>query len=741
MVALGGMFLLAIFGDLRALTSSSETVASVSGAVTAASAALDNSMRRAESYNVWTPAPIADIPPADAQPAEILPAEAQLSMEDSRSSALPPNLEGHAEEPVPSSKFGFYLHVFADPAAVIHQVRQVKQNFPDSPVYVMSDGGLDFSNMCKREKCIFTLCPPANDRWHPWPFFRRLYDAALSLNTEFIIMLEPDNTLHGPVKRLPQDDAGGVHVPKRSFRFAEHVEKLAQNRAPGFQWSAESMQAGLCGGAYFRTEAVLDAFSDENMMRIDWNLLGESVDKEIFSSDFAMQYALAARGWRVGIWEEVAQMDKDKEVPLTGSRDAAFRHYCSCYPGGKPTYNLKLRPEDEDLFAPAPAEYTVPNSNCQLCYNLDRYVENWGSPKCTNRLPFSYSQKLMDTYHPELKSKPCELPFLCKPQQALPNSVHDSKYGFYLHVYADPAAVIFQVRQLRKHFPTSPIYVMSDGGMDFSPLCEQQGCTFKLCPPANDRWHPWPFFRRLYDAAESLNTEYVIMLEPDNTIHGPIKREPKHDAGGIYVQDRSFGLVDYVEKLAKARVPGFKWSRKAMSAGLAGGAYFRREAILDALSDENMMKLDWNMLGEQATKEIYSSDFAMQYAFAARGWQIEPWEETAQMDKNKDIPLTGPKDASFRHYCSCYPGGKPTYNIKLKKEDEKLVRQQPEKYQQTNSVCQLCYNRSRYVALWGTTDCTNKLPFQYSNLLMERYHPEVLKGKCELPWLCERPKR
>ena len=29
------------------------------------------------------------------------------------------------------------------------------------------------------------------------------------------------------------------------------------------------------------------------------------------------------------------------------------------------------------------------------------------------------------------------------------------------HVYADPAAVIFQVRQLRKFFPGSPIYVMS----------------------------------------------------------------------------------------------------------------------------------------------------------------------------------------------------------------------------------------------------------------------------------------
>ena len=31
-------------------------------------------------------------------------------------------------------------------------------------------------------------------------------------------------------------------------------------QAPGFQWSAESMQAGLCGGAYFRTEAVLDSW-------------------------------------------------------------------------------------------------------------------------------------------------------------------------------------------------------------------------------------------------------------------------------------------------------------------------------------------------------------------------------------------------------------------------------------------------------------------------------------------------
>ena len=46
------------------------------------------------------------------------------------------------------------------------------------------------------------------------------------------------------------------------------------------------------------------------------------------------------------------------------------------------------------------------------------------------------------------------------------------------------------------------------------------GCLFKLCPPANDRWHPWPFLHRLREgtlalvAAASIDT--VVYLEPDN---------------------------------------------------------------------------------------------------------------------------------------------------------------------------------------------------------------------------------
>ena len=99
-----------------------------------------------------------------------------------------------------------------------------------------------------------------------------------------------------------------------------------------------------------------------------------------------------------------------------------------------------------------------------------------------------------------------------------------------------------------------------------------------------------------------------------------------------------------------------------VKAGLCGGSYYRREAILDALSDERVAEIDWmprckllacfvtvsshhwwlirlaklrNYLGEKFSKEIYSSDFALQYALAARGWTIMPWEEAAQMHNDK----------------------------------------------------------------------------------------------------------
>ncbi|CAL1146351.1 unnamed protein product [Cladocopium goreaui] len=808
-------------------------------------------------------------PTLTASVAEVVPAvpavPSQESNSDLQSTAAPEALSVQATTVEPTrapdrSQYGFYLHVHGHPAAVIHQVREVKKWFPGSPIHVMSDGNMDFGALCALENCSFVLCPPANDRWHPWPFLRRLYDAAVILKSEFVILLEPDNTIHGRIKATPEFDAGGLRVKERSFAGAEYVQNLARERQPGFKWTRENQEAGLCGGSYYRSAAVLDAFSDENVAKIDWNMLGEKFSKEIYSSDFAMQFALAARGYTIMPWNESAQMHQDKEIPLSGPKDAAFRHYSG--PVGKPTYELKLQKEDSKLAKERPAKYQGKDPNCQVCYSFQRYVQLWGSPKCTNSLPFEYSDLMLKRYHPNLAKEPChpDIGSLCEPHKLHPryavNEVDTTPaaaaevpgsgrklYGFYLHVFHSPAAVFYQVRKLKEVFPGSPIYVMSDGGADFSPFCEQEGCTFKMCPPANDRWHPWPFFRRLYVAAVSLNTEFVIM------IHGPIKHRPKYDAGGLLVRDRSFAGADYAPR--RVLTEG-RWTKKNQqekpglvpsifgdgrstrhiglvgNAGLCGGSYYKREAILDALSDERMAQLDWtlgdgpgdgvtevpnvaivvqlvqaamdamdprNFLGERFTKEIYSSDFALQYALAARGWTIMPWKEAAQMHDNKEIPLAGPKDAAFRHYSG--PVGKPTYEMKLRKEDVRLVKDQPagrnsgEKipiasdldrtsgrgavvawpiftcvtgllgegvpltaglitFLRSPTAFPLCYNLTRYVEIYGSSDCTSEVPllgaelelggperFTYSGLLLERYHPELKSRMCDLPWLCE----
>ncbi|CAK9012874.1 unnamed protein product [Durusdinium trenchii] len=112
-----------------------------------------------------------------------------------------PNAPG---PPLSTERVGFYLRVGEQAGVAIQQVKEVRKVYPKARIFVLSDGGVDLSGFCKKLKCSFVLCPPANDAWHPWPFFRRLYDAALALNTEYLYipyvsMPPPGRTLTLPL--------------------------------------------------------------------------------------------------------------------------------------------------------------------------------------------------------------------------------------------------------------------------------------------------------------------------------------------------------------------------------------------------------------------------------------------------------------------------------------------------------------------------------------------------------------
>jgi len=214
--------------------------------------------------------------------------------------------------------------------------------------------------------------------------------------------------------------------------------------------------------------------------------------------------------------------------------------------------------------------------------------------------------------------------------EALSLVKYESKYGFYLHTFADGEACIHLLRRVRGLYPREPIYIMSDGGMNFSRLCAEVGnCEFSWKPGANDRWNPMPFFHRFQEAARVLRSKYIIMLEPDNELRHSITADPPYDAGGLEDGNPAFGqgMVDYVEGLGRENSGNRDFTLLWHRFGLAGGSYFSTAAVLDAFDPGT---IDWRRLRELDGKRVWSSDVAMPLALAIHGYTYYPWGDVTQ---------------------------------------------------------------------------------------------------------------
>eukprot|EP00439_Symbiodinium_sp_Y106_P059470 s1542_g8.t1 len=246
---------------------------------------------------------------------------------------------------------GFYFPVHDQVEGVVEVIRSARQFYPESPIFVLQDGGsVDFGKLCKQERfrCIFERMPGENSRWNPHSWFARMRHAAELLNTRYIIYLEPDVKI---LRRHEGDfphDAGGVYDnfnPAMSKETKAYLEHLGRQRNPHFNVTWEHF--GLCGGSYYRTEAVLDAFRPEHVLM-------PGMDKTM-SSDFAMAVALAARGWTVYPWEESAQ--KFSDVPSAPVELAKFKaQWPALNPRAAFQHNHKDRDGLPESRLPIPSE-------------------------------------------------------------------------------------------------------------------------------------------------------------------------------------------------------------------------------------------------------------------------------------------------------------------------------------------------------------------------------------------------
>lgn len=126
-----------------------------------------------------------------------------------------------------------------------------------------------------------------------------------------------------------------------------------------------------------------------------------------------------------------------------------------------------------------------------------------------------------------------------------------SSIGFFFSCYKEKRAVEYSLSELVKHYPDSPIYLVSDGGEDFSYLESQfknlkttleedtMSETFKItagsngCDGINGNFQQEHYqkiikkcalavLRRLENAIKYCKTDYILMMDPDTLVRGKL---------------------------------------------------------------------------------------------------------------------------------------------------------------------------------------------------------------------------
>lgn len=116
------------------------------------------------------------------------------------------------------------------------------------------------------------------------------------------------------------------------------------------------------------------------------------------------------------------------------------------------------------------------------------------------------------------------------------------KLGFFYSCFNETKAVEFSLSELRKIYVSEPVYLVSDGGVDFSYLEERfinikttlqedtMSSTFNITDvnfrldihQKNIKRCAFTLLKRLKNAIDFCKTDYILMLDPDTLVRGKL---------------------------------------------------------------------------------------------------------------------------------------------------------------------------------------------------------------------------
>lgn len=212
------------------------------------------------------------------------------------------------------------------------------------------------------------------------------------------------------------------------------------------------------------------------------------------------------------------------------------------------------------------------------------------------------------------------------------------------------------VRMLRKVDPKALVFMLSDGGYDFSELARKYRVHFTLAGVNIGKNHGERFLFRLGKAMAACDCEFLVMLEEDTCFFHPPQHKPRGDVGGLSWTDmRRFGpFEDLMMKYNQPSVP----PRRGFVTGAAGGSYYRVATMMQLPEVRNGTLSNafhdlMTMMPRFKEENLLSNDVAGPALAYEAGLRVHPWKELREGNVSFNgitaAPATG-KEA-FEHQC------------------------------------------------------------------------------------------
>jgi hypothetical protein len=158
---------------------------------------------------------------------------------------------------------GAFHQAYNNKKATEHAIKNFRKFYPQSPYFLFSDHGLDFSDIAEKYNCYYQYCDyrigydkcfgfgkEGSQEW-----LNRFYTACLTLNSDYVIMMEDDVLIQNEIFVSEEVEFCKLYIPTNKFP-SEFIQYLTTKYSAIFHddWY------GSGGGSIFKSSTFIDNY-------------------------------------------------------------------------------------------------------------------------------------------------------------------------------------------------------------------------------------------------------------------------------------------------------------------------------------------------------------------------------------------------------------------------------------------------------------------------------------------------